>query len=116
MKKANFFQRLVAVLIDNVIFWAVGYFLRSPYFGFLSILYETVLISQWGGYTLGKKVMGIRVVTLSGGQVDVVKAFVRAIGKILSGLLFCLGYLWMLWDKNSQTWHDKFAETVVVQQ
>jgi uncharacterized RDD family membrane protein YckC len=25
-----------------------------------------------------------------------------------------LGYLWMLWDKERQTWHDKFANSVVV--
>ena len=25
-----------------------------------------------------------------------------------------LGYFWMLWDGEKQTWHDKLATTVVV--
>lgn len=103
MNKAGFFKRLVATLIDHLlslgIFW---------------ILYETILVSQWNGYTVGKKIMGIRVVSQNGGPVDWVKAFARSVSKILSGMFFGLGYLWMLWDDNSQTWHDKLAETYVV--
>ncbi len=104
MKKASFFQRLLATAIDHLLC-----------LGLFWILYETILVSQWGGYTVGKKIMGIRVVSKKGGKVDWVKAFVRSVSKILSGLFFFLGYLWMLWDENSQTWHDKLAETYVVQ-
>jgi uncharacterized RDD family membrane protein YckC len=25
-----------------------------------------------------------------------------------------LGFLWALWDKNNQTWHDKIAGTEVI--
>lgn len=104
MKKAGFFQRLMAALIDHalslVVFW---------------IIYETILVSQWNGYTVGKKIMGIRVVSQNGGPVDWVKAFVRSISKVLSGMFLGMGYLWMLWDENSQTWHDKLAETYVVE-
>jgi uncharacterized RDD family membrane protein YckC len=25
-----------------------------------------------------------------------------------------LGYLWMLWDKEKQTWHDKIIGSIVV--
>ena len=28
--------------------------------------------------------------------------------------MFLLGYFWMLWDREKQTWHDKFANDVVV--
>lgn len=103
MKKADFFQRLVAVVIDH--FLSLGIFW---------IVYETILVSQWDGYTVGKKIMGIRVVSQNGKKVDWVRAFVRSVSKILSSFLL-LGYLWMLWDEDSQTWHDKLAETYVVQ-
>jgi hypothetical protein len=39
----------------------------------------------------------------------------RELGKLLSGLVFGLGFAWALWDKDGQTWHDKIAGTVVVQ-
>ncbi len=104
MKKAGFWRRWFAAWIDNIlclwVFW---------------IVYETILVSQWGGYTVGKKIMGIKVVMANGKQLDWVQAFVRSVSKILSGTFFALGYLWMLWDENSQTWHDKIADTVVVE-
>jgi len=37
------------------------------------------------------------------------------IGRWLSGLLFGLGYLWILLDKDRQAWHDKLASTYVVE-
>jgi uncharacterized RDD family membrane protein YckC len=36
------------------------------------------------------------------------------VGRILSAIVCLLGYFWMLWDKEKQTWHDKFAASVVV--
>jgi uncharacterized RDD family membrane protein YckC len=43
----------------------------------------------------------------------------KAIGRqlfamIISSYVFYLGYLWMLWDSQNQTWHDKVAGTFVV--
>lgn len=32
----------------------------------------------------------------------------------MSAIVIFIGYLWMLWDKESQCWHDKFAGDVVV--
>ena len=68
------------------------------------------------GQTLGKMALGIKVVTVDGQQVPgYVKAFLREfVGKFLSGIVIGLGYLWMLWDKKKQTWHDKIAGTVVI--
>jgi len=41
--------------------------------------------------------------------------FIREIfGRILSALFFSLGYIWALFDKNSQALHDKLAGTVVL--
>jgi uncharacterized RDD family membrane protein YckC len=103
MKKAGFWKRFIAVFIDHL--FSLGVFI---------ILYETILISQWRGYTVGKKIMGIRVVSASGKPIGLIEAFVRSISKILSYFLF-LGFLWMLWDPESKTWHDKIADTYVVE-
>ena len=116
MKKADFFQRWVAYLIDTVVFWGLGFFFHNVLLAVAWVLYETLLVSRWGGYTVGKKVMGIRVASVSGAPVDATQAFLRAIGKLLSSIVLLLGFLWMLWDKDNQTWHDKIAETYVVKQ
>jgi uncharacterized RDD family membrane protein YckC len=103
MSKAGFWRRFFAVLIDTV--FSLGIFI---------FFYETFLISMWNGQTVGKKIMGIRVVSVKGNPIGLVESFMRAISKILSHFLF-LGFLWMLWDEESQTWHDKIAETYVVE-
>ena len=113
MKQAGFGRRLVALWIDSLLF--CGFFWVAFSIPFLFVLYETILISQWKGQTIGKKIMGLKVVAVSGEPVDWVKAFVRSIGRVLSALVLGLGYLWMLWDSNSQTWHDKLADTYVVE-
>ena len=42
----------------------------------------------------------------------------RAIGRyfvsLISGFVCLLGYLWMLWDSQKQTWHDKAVSAKVV--
>jgi len=113
MNKAGFWKRFAATFIDGLIF--AGLSRISSGLGFLQIVYETILVAQWNGQTIGKKVLGIRVVTTSGGKLDLLKSFIRAISKILSAIALCLGYLWMLWDEKSQTWHDKIADTFVVE-
>jgi len=42
------------------------------------------------------------------------RAFGRFAMSLVSGLVLLLGYLWMIWDSEKQTWHDKVARTYVV--
>jgi uncharacterized RDD family membrane protein YckC len=78
------------------------------------ILYFTLLTGD-GGQTLGKKLLGIRVVRTDGSSVTYIKAFVRSLGYFLS-IFFgtFLGFLWALWDRRKQAWHDKIAGTLVI--
>ena len=67
------------------------------------------------GRTWGRSVRNLRVVDDQTGEPI---GFARAVGRtlfanIISNILF-LGYLWMLWDPEKCTWHDKVAHTIVV--
>ena len=67
------------------------------------------------GQTLGKKWLKIKVQTTDGQVPGYKKALIReTVGKLVSGLVLGIGYLWAIWDKDKQTWHDKMAKTVVV--
>ena len=68
------------------------------------------------GLTPGKYLVGEPVVDhLTGGQPGLGTMLLREIvGKWVSGILFRLGYLWAIRDKDGQAWHDKIAGTVVV--
>ncbi len=80
----------------------------------LFIIYFTVMTGE-GGQTLGKMLLGIKVQGSDGSPVGYGRALIRTIGYIVSFFFMTfLGFLWALWDKNNQTWHDKIAGTEVI--
>jgi len=67
------------------------------------------------GQTVGKRALGIRVVDArTGGPIGTGRGVGRYFARIISALVCLLGYLWMLWDADKQTWHDKMVNSVVV--
>lgn len=67
------------------------------------------------GQTLGNKLLNIKVIEqTSGDTISAGRAFIRYLVSLVSAIPLALGYLWMLWDPNKQTWHDKAASSVVV--
>jgi uncharacterized RDD family membrane protein YckC len=120
--RAGFWQRLFADLIDGVIVFIVYAILASALNTaglLLSLLvgvgYFTLLEGGPRGQTLGKSAMHIRVVSLADGQpIGYQRALVRDLARILSAIPIYLGYLWMLWSRERQTWHDAISGVVVV--
>ena len=45
----------------------------------------------------------------TGRSIGYARAFIRWLVSLVSGVVILLGYLWMLWDREKQTWHDKAA-------
>ncbi len=69
------------------------------------------------GYTIGKGVMGIKLVKAETGQpIGAGMAFVRQIAHVLDSLPCNIGYLWPLWDAQRQTFADKVIGTYVIDQ
>jgi uncharacterized RDD family membrane protein YckC len=120
--RASFGVRFLAALIDGILVGIVGVILRvllgTPGTGLnvlLGLAYYGYLEGSPSGQTLGKRAMNIRVIDFATGQsIGVGKALVRYVARILSAIPCLLGYFWMLWDPEKQTWHDKIAGSVVV--
>lgn len=146
---AEWWQRLVARIIDGVILGIVTAILSmilTPILGssvFLASLLTAVLgaaiyfayeffMLRSGGQTVGKKVMGLRVVSapanhaaepLSSNAVltragvlwgPLAINFIPVIG-FIAYLFYVVNVLWQFWDKPlHQCLHDKLAGTVVV--
>jgi uncharacterized RDD family membrane protein YckC len=68
----------------------------------------------WFGKTVGKAVLGLRVVARSGGRVGWARALVRLVGYGLSTAAFGLGFLWVALDPKRRGWADMLARTRVV--
>jgi uncharacterized RDD family membrane protein YckC len=74
-----------------------------------------VLFIGLKGATPGKMLLGMKVVDQNGHQPSIGTAFVREVpGKIVSGIVLGLGYIWAAFDARKQGWHDKMAGTHVV--
>jgi uncharacterized RDD family membrane protein YckC len=64
--------------------------------------------------TIGKSLMEIKVVDNSGNRLTLYKSLARNLSKILSYSIIALGFIWILFDKKRQGWHDKLNNTYVV--
>jgi uncharacterized RDD family membrane protein YckC len=112
----------VAALIDGVLLGIIGFVLRAILGGagtglnvLLGLGYFGYLEGSPSGQTIGKRAVGIRVIDFqTGGALGFGRALVRYLMRIVSAFACLLGYLWMLWDPEKQTWHDKVANSVVV--
>jgi uncharacterized RDD family membrane protein YckC len=121
--RAGFGRRFAASLLDGIVIALASAILEALLKGtgyvlaiLLGITYYTVLEGGPRGQTLGKQALSIRVISLEpgGGPIGYGRGFIRYIGRILSTIPLFLGYFWMLWDRESQCWHDKLARDVVV--
>lgn len=130
IKYATFWQRLAAFLIDIVLFFLILVVLSLSW---QSIWKESTFTAEqvlilgmvWFGYfvvfqaingfTLGKKLLKIRIVDKEGNKPKILRFFFReGVGKLVSFLPMYAGFISMWIDDEGKTWHDKIARTKVI--
>jgi uncharacterized RDD family membrane protein YckC len=119
--RAGFWRRFAASIIDGLLIWIVTVIALLVFGSAAYVLYLVLQIGYFtyfhgsSGQTPGDAALSIRVVGKDdGAPIGYGRAFVRWLVSIISGWIIVLGYLWMLWDGEKQTWHDKAANSVVV--
>jgi uncharacterized RDD family membrane protein YckC len=112
--RAGFWERLGAAFLDVVLVSLLSAVVHGPPWGFLIALAYFAGMWTWKGTTIGGIVLNLKVVRLDGQPVNFAVGLVRGLAAAFSIIVFFLGFLWMIWDKDKQTWHDKIAGTVVV--
>ena len=128
--RAGFWIRFDALLIDLALLAAVtstfvgigpvslaswAKDLVDPRALLLLLAYFTFFEGSASGQTVGKKLLNIRVVDLDNAEsIGFARAAMRNVVAYFVSVIFLLGYLWMLWDEERQTWHDKVASSLVV--
>lgn len=115
LPRAGLLVRLAALAIDALVVGIVVALAHALAPAFLLVLagYGAVLW-RLRGTTIGGTVFGLRVVRTDGRAVDWTTACLRALGCFLSLLPLGLGFLWIVFDRDNQAWHDKVAGTVVL--
>jgi len=79
-----------------------------------SLLYFSLLPAWWGGQTLGKRLMGMRIVELSGKPLTPLRCLKRYGGYAAGLATGGIGLAQVLWDPNRQALQDRTAHTVVI--
>ena len=125
-EKAGWWTRFFAVFIDFIGLAIVNGVLTGILYGgdttassglqtLLGVIYFVYFWSAYGkGQTLGMRALKIKVVKTDGSQLDLVGAFLRYIGLVVSCAAIFIGVIWAAFDANKQGWHDKIASTYVV--
>ena len=109
---AGFLVRFGAALIDGLATIILGLFVP---FGGLIVLAANIYLIQKEGYSIGKKVLNLRIIKEDGKMPTLVDAIIREIvGKFLSAIFIGLGFLLIIVDERKQGLHDKIAKTFVV--
>lgn len=78
------------------------------------VAYFAYITYKWKGQTIGKRIMGLRVVKLNGKPITLRDSFERVSGYTASASLLFTGFFQYFWDVNHQTTHDKIVETIVI--
>lgn len=111
-QRAGFWIRFVATLLDFVVLFLLMTLFRR-FFLLVWIAYH-VGMWTWRGTTVGGIVMGLKLVRTNGEPVDFPIALVRSLASFFSALPLFIGFFWVGWDPQRQSWHDKIAGTVMV--
>jgi uncharacterized RDD family membrane protein YckC len=92
----------VAVGVYYVASWVIGW------------LYFALMHSSARQATIGKRAMGIKVVSLEGARITFARATGRYFAYLLSGMLLGIGYLMAAFTARKQGLHDMMVSTLVV--
>lgn len=80
----------------------------------IKIIYQTFFTMQYGA-SLGKIVMKIRVIELTTlSNPSFLSAFNRSVFRVVSEILFYLGFVWAMLDPYRRSWHDRTGRTLVI--
>ena len=124
-------RRAVAILIDMVVLFIVGYLIAlatgattsagfnrqgGPAFLWFGVVFAYyIVLEATSGATLGKRAMGLKVVKESGEPLDWQASIVRNILRIVDGFFFYLVAAIAVWvSKKRQRLGDMAAHTIVV--
>ena len=107
---------LLTMMLRNLNSITIIVGLVAPIFvaGGLAVFYTVWLESSAWQATLGKKILGLRVVDMEGQRITFWKSASRNFNKSISFLILGIGYLMPLWTAKRQALHDRMARCLVI--
>lgn len=119
--------RFIAFLIDVVILFLLT--VKIPEKGNFSLFWDEstitfelilwivyfVFLQSWFSGTIGKRLVGIKMISdVNGSRPTYIQCLNRTLVRYFSMWSFMYGYYTMFLNNTPKTWHDEFANTIVV--
>lgn len=95
-----------AIMAAAGVYWLVATTVQILYFSFME--------SSNMQATVGKMAMGLKVTDMQGAKLDLGKAFLRNLCKLISNFTLLIGYIMAGFTEKKQALHDMIAGTLVV--
>lgn len=129
MRNSSLWRRLGAIVYDSLLLTALFALATVPFVILrggdavdpytrahqltLALVAYLFFVGFWtrSGSTLGMLAWGLRVESNGQCLPTVREATLRFFAAMLSWLVVGLGFIWQLWDRDHQTWHDRISGT-----
>ena len=82
--------------------------------GFVPIIYFAITTYITNGQSIGKKILGIKIISIYHHRFGLWSCIERSLGYVASTLELMIGFYQVIWNPNRMTLHDKIAETIVI--
>jgi uncharacterized RDD family membrane protein YckC len=100
--------------INNGMHINVPEYLKVIFKLLIPVLYFGLISCYTNGYTIGKRILRIRIISTDHKHLTLWHSIERSLGYYASSLEFGFGFLQYFIDYNRRTVHDRIAETIVV--
>ncbi|MDB6094372.1 MAG: domain containing protein [Verrucomicrobia bacterium] len=115
LPRAGFWIRTAALILDVILVGIIlAIFHSNGKVELLALAAYGAVMWKLRGSTIGGIICGLKVVRLDDRPIDWSTSVVRALACFLSLAVIGLGFIWVAFDDQSQSWHDKIAGTTVV--
>ena len=121
LPRAGFWRRIAATLLDLVLVGMVfgmleGMFRWFHFGGSFPFWFAVYNVVMWTtkSTTIGGIVCGLKIVRLDDRPLDWSVSIIRGLTAFLSLAIAGLGFIWVAFDDEKQSWHDKIAGTTIV--
>lgn len=131
-KPCGLIRRLMVMIYDAMVILALlmiaaALALLLPFGNFTAgkdPVYTVYLVSVWflylawcwqhGGMTLGMRAWKVVLQGDEGQKVDWKMCFIRFFGSLVSALPLGAGFIWSVFDREKQAWHDRLSHSRLV--
>jgi uncharacterized RDD family membrane protein YckC len=122
LPRAGFWLRFSAAFLDFILVFVTSLVVLQgildyhggPGLNFLLWIVYHPVMWKLKGTTIGGIICGLKVVRLDDRPIDWSVAIVRTITAFMSFCVAGIGFIWVAFDDERQSWHDKVAGTTIV--